>query len=59
MWNCTASKTVRTACMAVWEAVSNRFIHTPIEGKWRSIAQGFNKHANFHRETGAKWIIII
>jgi hypothetical protein len=57
--------------MAVWEAMSNRFIPTPNEGKWRSISQGFNKHANFpncvgavngqtysHRETGVKWIII-
>jgi hypothetical protein len=33
--------------MAVWEAMSNRFIPTPNEGKRRSIAQGFNKHANF------------
>jgi hypothetical protein len=47
MWNCTASKTVQTACMAVWEAMSNKFIPTPDEGKLRSIAQGFNKHANF------------
>jgi hypothetical protein len=43
MWNCTASKTIWTACMAVWEVVSNR----PNEGKWRWIAQCFNKHANF------------
>jgi hypothetical protein len=39
--------------MAVWEAVSNRFIPTPNEGKWRSTAQGFNKHANFPNYVGA------
>jgi hypothetical protein len=39
--------------MAVWEAMSNRFIPTPNERKWRSIAQGFNKHANFHNCVGA------
>jgi hypothetical protein len=39
--------------MAVWEAMSNRFIPTPNEGKWRSIAQGFNKHANFPNCVGA------
>jgi hypothetical protein len=39
--------------MAVWEAVSNRFIPTPNEGKWRSIPQGFNKHANFSNCVGA------
>jgi hypothetical protein len=33
--------------MAVWEAVNNRFIPTPNEGKWRSVAQSFNKCANF------------
>jgi hypothetical protein len=53
MWNCTASKTVRPACMAVWEAMRNRFIPTPNEGKWRSIAEGFNKHANFLNCVGA------
>jgi hypothetical protein len=39
--------------MAVWEAMSNRFIPTPNEGKWRSLAQGFNKHANFLNCVGA------
>jgi hypothetical protein len=53
MWNCTASKAVRTVCMAVWEAMSNRFIPTLNEGKWRSIAQGFNKHAHFPNCVGA------
>jgi hypothetical protein len=53
MWNCTAS--VRTVCMAVWEAMSNRFIPTPNEGKWRSIAQGFNKHANFPTCGSGRW----
>jgi hypothetical protein len=52
MWSCTACKTVRTACIAVWEAMSNRFIPTPNEGKWRSIA-GFNKHSNFPNCVGA------
>jgi hypothetical protein len=39
--------------MAVWEAMSNRFLPTPNEGKWRSIAQGFNNHANFPNCVGA------
>jgi hypothetical protein len=39
--------------MAVWEAMSNRFIPTPNEGKWRLIAQGFNTHANFPNCVGA------
>jgi hypothetical protein len=38
--------------MAVWEAVSNRFLPTPNEGKW-TIAQGFKKHANFPNCVGA------
>jgi hypothetical protein len=33
--------------MTVWETMSNRFTPTPNEEKWRSITQGFNKHANF------------
>jgi hypothetical protein len=39
--------------MAVWEAMGDRFIPTPNEGKWRSIAQGFNEHANFSNYVGA------
>jgi hypothetical protein len=39
--------------MAVWEAMSSRFIPTPNEGKWRTIAQGFNKHAKFPNGVGA------
>jgi hypothetical protein len=39
--------------MAVWEEMSNRFIPTPNEGKWRSIAQGFNKYPNFPNCVGA------
>jgi hypothetical protein len=45
-------KVVRTACMAVWETMCNRFIPTH-ERKLRSIAQGFNKHANFPNCVGA------
>jgi hypothetical protein len=39
--------------MAVWEAMSNRCTPTPNERKWRSIAQGFNKHANSSNCVGA------
>jgi hypothetical protein len=39
--------------MPVWEAISNRFIPTSNEGKWRSIAEGFNKHTNFSNCVGA------
>jgi hypothetical protein len=56
--------------MAVWESMSNRFIPTLNEGKWRSIAQGFN-NAHFPNCVGAldgtltciekwgKWVIIL
>jgi hypothetical protein len=39
--------------MAVWEAMRNRFIPTPNEGKWRSRAEGFNKHVNLPNCVGA------
>jgi hypothetical protein len=39
--------------MTVWEAMGDSFIPTPKEGKWRSIAQGFNEDANFSNCVGA------
>jgi hypothetical protein len=47
MWNCTASKTVQTTCMAGWEAMSYRFIPTSKERNMEINNAGFNKHANF------------
>jgi hypothetical protein len=51
----TASKIVRTTCMAIWKAMSNRCIptRTSNEEKWRTIAEGFNTHANFPNCVGA------